>query len=272
MDTTDLQQLKAFFGKFKVIDVLGRGSFGVVVRAEHHQVGKCAVKLSENDRSSLKHEYEIYDHIIACELASPMPIPTIYGYGDFPDFSYLAMDLLGPSLDDLFEKLGGFSKATILQMGIQMLKCVEFLHRCGVIHGDIKGDNFAISATDPRKIVIFDFGLASKVGETCASFRGSLLYASIATHKYQPVNPKDDIESLGYLLADYYKPLPWKTAKWPENYSDQIDYGLLQKKEKNIFEMATDFFEITLFLMHVDAKANPSTKYLKKMFRYFYNN
>lgn len=183
------------------------------------------------------------------------------------------MDLLGPSIDELFTKLGSFSKTTILQMGIQMLNCIDFLHRCGVVHRDIKGDNFALSATNSKKIVIFDFGLASKIDDTSESFRGSLLYASIATHQYQykPVNPKDDIESLGYLLADYYKSLPWSNTKWPEKYEEQVDYGLSLKMEKDIFEMTKDFFELTLFLMHVDAQTKPSTQFLKQMFRYIDN-
>lgn len=148
-----------------------------------------------------------------------------------------------------------------------MLECIDFLHGCGVIHGDIKGDNFALSATNSKKIMIFDFGLASKIDDTSESFHGSILYASIATHQFKPVNPKDDIESLGYLLADYYKSLPWSNIKWPKTFEEQIDYGLLLKKEKDIFEMTIGFFEMTLFLMHVDVQANPSKQFLKEIFR-----
>lgn len=144
---SNLFQLKAFFDKFEILDTLGKGSYGLVVRANQHKVGNCAIKISEKDRSSLKNEYEIYNHIKASVQASSF-IPNIHGYGDFTDFSWLAMDLLGPSIDCLFKKLGSFSKTTILQMGIQMLECIDFLHGCGVIHGDIKGDNFALSATN----------------------------------------------------------------------------------------------------------------------------
>lgn len=266
MSTAEENQLKAFVRKFKILEILGQGSYGVVVKAEHHK-GNCAIKLCSKDRLSLQREFEIYDHIKSSVQTSSYT-PNIYGYGNLTDFSWLAMDLLGPSIDDLYQKLGSFSKTTILQMGIQMLNCVDFLHRCGVVHGDIKGDNFAISATNSKKIVIFDFGLASKIDDWTESFRGSLLYASIATHQYQPVQPKDDIESIGYLLAGFHKSLPWSDVKWPDTYEEQIDFGLLLKKEKDIFKMSEDFFELTLYLMHVDAQTKPSSQFLKEIFRF----
>lgn len=65
MNTAEEHQLKAFFQNFKILGKLGEGSYGVVVQAEHYTAGKCAIKLSDKDKVSLKHEYEIYNHIEA---------------------------------------------------------------------------------------------------------------------------------------------------------------------------------------------------------------
>lgn len=269
MDNADLKALTEFSQQFNLLNVLGKGAFGEVWIANHHKIGNVAIKFSKNDQSA-KRELEIYKLIEAREtiLFGIKPIPAIHSCGNISELSWLAMDLLGPSLDDIHQKLGGFTIETILMMGIKMLNSVEYLHRCGIVHGDIKGDNFALSATNPQNIVIFDFGLAREFGNTEADFHGSVLYASIATHEYKPVQAKDDIESLGYLLADYYKPLPWQDGNWPDNLMDQIKYGLQQKKEKDIFEMTTGFFEMALFLMHVDAQEKPDIIFLKEMFRY----
>lgn len=260
----DLEALE-FYRKFQLVKFLGKGAFGHVWQAENKQtLLPVAVKFSTDHRSASE-EIKIY------QLLKPVttsPIPLIYGNGHIFGFTWLAMDLLGPSLEAVHQKYRRFTKTTMLILGIKMVECLESLHSAQIVHGDIKPDNFAISANDPSKIVIFDFGMARKFDCKIADFHGSLVFASIATHDYQPVQSKDDIESLGYLLADLHKALPWRKANWPVDIYEQIKYGREQKKNKNLFEMTTNFFELTLFLMHVDAHSKPSTKLLKSIFRY----
>lgn len=262
-----LDKLKVFSQDFHICGDLGEGSFGRVFKAKHYGV-EVALKFSKKD--SLEQEFEIYKLIEMGDITGLVnkPVPFIYGFGCIGHSTWLAMELLGPSIDDLLEKLGTFTIKTILMLGIEMLKCLEYLHGCKIAHGDVKADNFAISANDPRKIMIFDFGLARAIPNEVTEFRGSLLYASIASHQFQPISTKDDIEFLGYMLVDCYKSLPWKYCEWPNNFSDQINYGLQMKKEKNIFDMTYGFFELALFLMHVDAKDEPSCEYLREMFGY----
>lgn len=260
-----------FTKHYKLDIVIGQGAFGQVVKAKHNESGdNVAIKFCKGG-NSLKHEYTIFEllEIRSSELPpSPKYIPSIYGFGSVMDLPWISMELLGPSIESLWEKCENFTKETILMMGIEMLKCLDFLHARKIVHGDIKADNFAINAKNPQRIMIFDFGLARNSCETIEEFRGSLLYASIATHEYRPVHRKNDIESLGYLLADFNKPLPWKDTKWPStSFRDKIEYGLELKKNKNIFAMSAGFFELTLYLMHVDAHEQPSNKYLRDMFR-----
>ena len=264
------EDLRSFEQNFKVDLLLGHGSFGKVVRALHLATNiYVAVKLAKDD--TLQHEHEIYELLSIHDTGfngSVKPIPTIYGFGKIGELKWLAMDLLGQSIDQLLEQCGGhFSIKTILMLGVQMIDCLNYLHRRNIIHGDIKGDNFAVSATDPHRIKIFDFGLAHDASWPVGQFRGSLLYASIETHRWAPVRPKDDTESLGYLLADFHQDLPWKFIDWPSTFHEQIEFGLKQKLRKNIFAMSRGFFELTLFLMHVDAKDKPSHAYLRGMLR-----
>lgn len=245
------------------------GAYEQVFKAKHHRTGKYfAVKIS-NEHNSLHHEYKIYEELSRCGFpASVRYIPTIYGFGRLGTLTWLAMDLLGPSVQQIFNRIGKFSVKTILMMAVEIMTGLQYLHDRKIVHGDIKGENFAINASDPRKIIIIDFGLASKVPSTCSEFRGSLLYASISTHQFKPACLHDDFESLAYLLVDFYKDLPWKNCQWPKkNFRDQIEFGLQQKKKKNIFEMSPEFFELTLFLMYVNVQEVPSWVFLKSIFR-----
>lgn len=267
----DIDELKQFSKEFKLCEVLGNGSYGQVLKAKHHRTGKyIAVKFSRQ-YESLHHEYKIYEELKLSDFStfsSVQLVPTIYGFGQLGDLTWFGMDLLGPSIQELSKRLGKFSDKTILMMGVEMIKCLQYLHQRKIVHGDIKGDNFAVSSDDPRKIIIFDFGLATKIPSTVTEFRGSLLYASIDTHQFKPIRPKDDFESLGYLLTDLHTGLPWRKCKWPaENFRNLIEFGLKQKKQKDIWEMCPGFFEMTLFLMHVDSADEPNGTFLKTIFR-----
>jgi len=70
-------------------------------------------------------------------------IPTVHWFGVEGDYNCMVMDLLGPSLEDLFTFCKRkFSLKTVLMVADQMIQRIEFLHNNHFIHRDMKPDNF----------------------------------------------------------------------------------------------------------------------------------
>ena len=78
-------------------------------------------------------------------------------------FHVMVMDLLGPSLEDLFQTCRkSLDLKTVLLVGIQMIQRIQKCHESRIIHRDIKPDNFLIGATESTRdnVYVIDFGLA----------------------------------------------------------------------------------------------------------------
>ena len=114
-------------------------------------------------------------------------------YGVEGSKNIMVMDLLGLSLEDLFNQCGRkFSIKTVLMAADQMIKRVEYVHSRRIIHRDIKPDNFAIGIKkNAHRIYIIDFGLAKKFMSSSGdhikyregkSLTGTARYASVSTH------------------------------------------------------------------------------------------
>ena len=112
---------------------------------------------------------------------------------DLGDFNVLVMDLMGPSLESLFNQtLRKFSLKTVLMLIDQMISRIEYIHNRHFIHRDIKPDNFCIGLNKTsHKIFLLDFGLAKRYIQRDGkhipyregkNLTGTARYASINTH------------------------------------------------------------------------------------------
>lgn len=122
-------------------------------------------------------------------------------------------------------------------MAVELLMILKKVHSKGIVHQDLKPAN--IMRTETGTLAIIDFGLSkkyvpvSKFADTLG-FIGTPRYASLAAHRGIHQAPKDDIESLLYVLGFIYlKRAPWsKTFSQRKNSLDLIHkYKSLKNKE-----------------------------------------
>lgn len=174
-----------------------------------------------------KHPQLVYEAKLYKILQGAVGIPYIrwYGVETFPQGSYnvLVMDLLGYSLEDLFNRCGRrFGLKTVLMIADQTLLRIEYIHSKSFIHRDIKPDNFLMGLGRRCNIVyIIDFGLAKRYRDPKTHVHimyrenkhltGTPRYASINNHLGIEQSRRDDLESLGYVFMYFLRgSLPWQ--------------------------------------------------------------
>ena len=146
----------------------------------------------------------------------------IYSFGQHKESFYMTMDLLGPSLADLFQFCGyKFSLKTTLMIACQLIKRFEYLHSRNFVHRDIKPDNFLMGLGNKSNLLyVVDMGLAKRYFDPNSqqhiafrndkSLTGTARYASLHAHLGEELSRRDDLESIGYVLVYFYTGyLPW---------------------------------------------------------------
>ncbi|KAG7664719.1 YCK2 [[Candida] subhashii] len=215
---------------YKIGKKIGEGSFGVIFEGTNIINGvPVAIKFEprKTEAPQLRDEYRTYKHLQGCE-----GIPNAYYFGQEGLHNILVIDLLGPSLEDLFDWCGRrFSVKTVVQVAIQMLSLVEEVHRHDLIYRDIKPDNFLIGRQglpDENHVHLIDFGMAKQYRDPRTkqhipyrekkSLSGTARYMSINTHLGREQSRRDDLEALGHVFFYFLRgQLPWQGLKAPTN-------------------------------------------------------
>ena len=267
--------------KFRVGPKIGSGSFGEIYAGTNVHTGEeVAIKL---EPLKSKHPQLLYESKIYRVLQGGYGIPGVKWFGSEGDYNVLVIDLLGPSLEDLFNYCGKrFSLKTVLMLADQMIARLEFMHSRSYIHRDVKPDNFLIG-TGTRKHVchVIDFGLAKKYQDPRngrhipyiegKNLTGTARYASINTHLGIEQSRRDDMESLGFVLMYFLRgSLPWQGLK--ANTKKQKYQRILERKQATHPEQLcrgypTEFRDFFAHCSSLGFEDRPDYRYLKRIFK-----
>lgn len=267
---------------YRVGKKIGEGSFGVIFEGtnllNNQQV---AIKFEprKSDAPQLRDEYRTYKILVGCP-----GIPNVYYFGQEGLHNILVIDLLGPSLEDLFDHCGRrFSLKTVIMVAKQMLSRVQTIHEKNLIYRDIKPDNFLIGKIPSKTenvIHVVDFGMAKQYRDPKTkqhipyrerkSLSGTARYMSINTHLGREQSRRDDLEALGHVFMYFLRGgLPWQGLKAATNKQKYEKIG--EKKQttpiKDLCEGFPAQFETYLFYVrNLGFEDAPDYDYLRGLF------
>ncbi|KAF3436130.1 hypothetical protein FNV43_RR23222 [Rhamnella rubrinervis] len=268
-------------GKFKLGRKIGSGSFGELYLGINVQTGEeVAVKL---EPVKTKHPQLHYESKLYMLLQGGTGVPHLKWFGVESEYNVMVIDLLGPSLEDLFNYCNRkFTLKSVLMLADQLINRVEYMHTRGFLHRDIKPDNFLMGlGRKANQVYIIDYGLAKKYRDLQThkhipyrenkNLTGTARYASVNTHLGIEQSRRDDLESLGYVLMYFLRgSLPWQGLK--AGTKKQKYDKISEKKMSTPIEVLcksypSEFVSYFHYCRSMRFEDKPDYSYLKRLFR-----
>ena len=190
------------WGHLRLIDSIGRGTFGEVFRAWDTRLDReVALKLIPARKSSSDpgEGTLIQEGRLLARVRHPNVV-TIYGAEQIGDQIGLWMEFVrGRTLEQLLQDGAVFQTADVVRIGVELSRAVSAVHAAGLLHRDIKTHN--VMRADEGRIVLMDFGAGTELDDRASSdLAGTPLYLAPELFAGGSATVRSDIYSLGVLL------------------------------------------------------------------------
>ena len=205
-----------------------------------------------NDDKEINSSTKIYDYIVNNNILN-IPnelsidylkynkiIPETKTFYECEDYNLLTMDLCGINFETVLEKY----KLTInckYYIAYYLLLIMSCIHRCGVIHRDMKLSNLVLSGNindSDLKLILIDMGLSKEFytienntivvikPKKASNITGTIRYLSLNIHEYNSPTIIDDLIGMCYMLINIFteKDLPWVGHRKDEKKFDRTKH------------------------------------------------
>ena len=194
--------------RYEVLKVIGKGSFGQVVKAYDHRIHQhIALKMVRNEKRfhrQAQEEIRILEHLKKQDKDNSMNIIHMFENFTFRNHICITFELLSMNLYELIKKnkFQGFSLQLVRKFAHSILQCLDALYKNRIIHCDLKPENILLKQQGRSGIKVIDFGSSCYEHQRIYTYIQSRFYRApevILGAKYgMPI----DIWSLGCILAE----------------------------------------------------------------------
>jgi serine/threonine protein kinase len=248
------------FGRYRLIEVIGRGGMGTVYRAHDTVIDReVAIKVLPTELATepgYRERFRREAHI-AARLAEPHIVP-IYDTGEIDGQLYLAMPVVdGVDLTSVLRRDGALEPASAVRVIEQLAAALDAAHKRGLAHRDVKPSNALV--TPGEFVYLIDFGIAHDTAATRLTRTGMTVgtWAYMAPERFsagvadargdvyalacvlyecltgQPAVPGDTLEQqfAGHLMMDPPKPSASNPAV-PTGFDEVIARGMAKNPDR----------------------------------------
>jgi eukaryotic-like serine/threonine-protein kinase len=188
------------WGHFRLLEKIGKGTFGVVYRARDTKLdSEVALKL-------LNSAFELPTEARNLARVRHPNVVTVYGTDQIDGRIGIWMEFVnGRTLGSLLKSNGPYGAREAAGIGVDLCRALAAVHAAGLMHGDVKAHNVMRAAGG--RTVLMDFGTVKDLGTEAevsgsggGDFAGTPLYVAPEVFEGQPRTKRSEIYSLGVLL------------------------------------------------------------------------
>jgi len=258
-------ELREHIGKYPLLREIGAGATSKVYLARDPFAERdVAIKVflfekdADGEQERMKHKSFIAEASLAGKLAHPH-IVDIFDAVVEPGRSYLVMEYVaGTTLEAHADVARLLPVSKVVEIIFKCIRALEYAHRHGVIHRDIKPGNILLSETGETKVSDFGASFQQKLQDTTQiSGVGSPAYMSPEQVRLEPLTHQTDIYSLGVTM---YRLL---TGRLPFSASTQpaLTYAILNTEALRPAKLRPELSGLLDAIVMKAMEKNPAARY-----------
>ncbi|XP_020782232.1 dual specificity tyrosine-phosphorylation-regulated kinase 2 isoform X2 [Boleophthalmus pectinirostris] len=211
--------------RYEVLKVIGKGSFGQVVKAfDHKTQTHVALKMVRNEKRfhrQAAEEIRILEHLRKQDKDSAMNVIHMLENFTFRNHICMTFELLSMNLYELIKKnkFQGFSLPLVRKFAHSILQCLDALHKNRIIHCDLKPENILLKQQGRSGIKVIDFGSSCYEHQRVYTYIQSRFYRAPEVILGSRYGMPIDMWSLGCILAELLTGYPLLPG---EDEADQL--------------------------------------------------